>query len=86
MVRRSRPVISIIPLVMPDIFLDVLNEDAVRVQPKSVHGMLWLQTHFEDDSWELLSIGAVGINTSDAIALSQDAELSGLHVVFPSPL
>ena len=40
----------------PDIYLDKLNDEAVRVQPKSVHGMLWLQTHFETDTWEILSI------------------------------
>ena len=68
---------------MPDIFLDKLNDDAVRVQPKSVHGMLWLQTHFDDDAWDMLSLGAVGINTFDAINLSQDASQSGLHVLFP---
>jgi hypothetical protein len=68
---------------MPDIFLDKLNDESVRVQPKSVHGMLWLQTHFDDDTWHMLSMGAVGINTYDAINLSQDASQSGLHVLFP---
>lgn len=67
----------------PDIFLDKLNDDAVRVQPRSVLGMLWLQTHFDDENWELLSIGAVGLNTYDAINLSQDASQSGLYVLFP---
>ena len=67
----------------PDIYLDKLNEQAVRVQPKSVHGMLWLQTHFENDHWDMLSLGAVGINMYDAINLSQDASSSGLYVLFP---
>ena len=48
--------------------------------------MLWLQTHFEDEHWEMLSFGAVGLELNNAIALSQDAELSGLHVVFPNTL
>ena len=68
---------------MADIFLDRLNSSSVRVQPRSVHGMLWLQTHFDDDAWDYLSIGAIAINDSDATDLSQDANQSGLHVLFP---
>tara|TARA_B100000085_G_scaffold229376_1_gene215537 strand:+ start:280 stop:486 length:207 start_codon:yes stop_codon:yes gene_type:complete len=68
---------------MSDIFLDRLNEQSIRVQPKSVHGMLWLQTHFPDEHWEEMSIGLVAINQADAVHLSQDAELSGLRVFFP---
>ena len=45
--------------------------------------MLWLQTHFDDDAWEFLSVGAIAINDSDAIDLSQDANHSGLQVLFP---
>ena len=45
--------------------------------------MLWLQTHFENDHWDMLSLGAVGINMYDAINLSQDASSSGLYVLFP---
>ena len=68
---------------MSDIFLDKLNDSSVRIQPRSVHGMLWLQTHFDDDAWYCLSVGAIGINHQDAIHLSQEAELSGLRVLFP---
>ena len=68
---------------MADIFLDRLTEESIRVQPKSVHGMLWLQVRFEDDSWDQLCLGLVGINAQDAIRLSQQAELSGLRVLFP---
>lgn len=68
---------------MADIFLDRLNTETVRIQPRTVHGMLWLQTHFSDDAWEFISMGAIGITQDDAIHLSQDASLSGLHVLFP---
>ena len=68
---------------MADIFLDRLNTNTVRVQPRSVHGMLWLQTHFDDDAWEYLSVGAIAIHNNDAIDLSQDANQSGLQVLFP---
>ena len=70
----------------PDIFLDALGKNTVRIQPRTIHGMLWLQTHFEDEHWEMLSFGAVGLDLNNAITLSQDAELSGLHVVFPNTL
>ena len=65
-----------------DIFLDRCNT-TVRVQPRSIHGMLWLQTHFEDSAWDYIQMGAIGISPDDAITLSQDAELSGLRVLFP---
>ena len=45
--------------------------------------MLWLQTHFDDDAWDFLSVGAIAINDTDAIDLSQDANQSGLQVLFP---
>ena len=32
------------------------------LQPKSVIGMLWLQTHFESDNWEALSNNSVLIS------------------------
>ena len=67
-----------------DIYLDRLSNECVRVQPRSVFGMLWLQTHFEDEHWEQLSQGAVGINNRSAIFMSQDASMSGLHVIFPA--
>lgn len=66
-----------------DIFLDRLSDTSVRVQPRSIHGMLWLQTHFEDSAWEFLQMGAIGITSDDAVNLSQDAELGGLRVLFP---
>ena len=68
---------------MPDIFLDRLSNEAVRIEVKSVHGMLWLQQHFDDDAWESLSYGLVGINTEVAQEVAQVAELCGLHVLFP---
>ena len=46
--------------------------------------MLWLQTHFENEHWDNLSLGAVGIDVNSAIFLSQDASMSGLHVKFPA--
>ena len=49
----------------------------------TIHGMLWLQTHFHDDDWDSLQLDDVGLSIKDALRLSQDAEQSGLHVLFP---
>ena len=49
-----------------------------RLVPASVHGILWLQTHFESEHWELLSEGHVIVNRSDAETLMTDASQAGL--------
>ena len=36
------------------------------LQPKTAIGMLWLQTHFENDQWEALSNSTCLLYTSDA--------------------
>ena len=50
------------------------------ITPSSIHGMLWLQTHFEDEQWEALSESRVIISEIDAKLLCQDADLAGLKV------
>ena len=54
-----------------------------RLVPASVHGILWLQTHFESEHWELLAEGHVIVSRSDAETLMFDASEAGLNV---SPL
>ena len=49
-----------------------------RLVPASVHGILWLQTHFESEHWELLSEGHVIVNRSDAETLMTNASQAGL--------
>ena len=36
------------------------------LQPKSAIGMLWLQTHFENDQWEALSNSTVLISEENS--------------------
>ena len=48
--------------------------------PKSVHGMLWLQTHFEEVQWEALSDGRVILSKEDVRSLKSDAELAGVKI------
>jgi hypothetical protein len=58
--------------------IDVI--DKIYVVPQSIHGVLWLQTHFHQDSWDDLTNGAVIIQRHDAAALVIDAEDGGLIV------
>lgn len=51
-----------------------------RLTPASVHGILWLQTHFECRHWELLADGRVTVSRTDAEELWQDATAAGLDV------
>ncbi len=51
-----------------------------RLVPASVHGILWLQTHFESEHWELLSEGQVIVNRVDAETLILDASEAGLNL------
>ena len=54
--------------------------------PTSIHGMLWLQTHFQDIQWEALSEGRVILSEEDAKLLKEDAELAAIRVEFMSDL
>ena len=50
------------------------------LQPKSVIGMLWLQTHFENDQWEALSNSKVIISEENSQLLIEDAKNAGLDI------
>ena len=54
--------------------------------PKSVHGMLWLQTHFEELQWEALSDGRVILSKEDVRSLKSDAELAGVKIEYISDI
>ena len=54
------------------------------IDPASVHGILWLQTHFESKHWELLADGRVTVSRTDAEELRQDATAAGLDVQYSS--
>ena len=57
-----------------------------RLVPASVHGILWLQTHFESEHWELLADGLITLCRDDAESLSSDAADAGLILnSLPSP-
>jgi hypothetical protein len=48
--------------------------------------MLWLQTHFEDEHWELLSCGGIQLELNCVDDLSSDATDAGLIISrIPAP-
>ena len=56
------------------------SNDRVHVRATSVHGMLWLQTHFESNYWEAIASEQVTLNKSNAQMLIQDAKQAGFII------
>ena len=56
------------------------NKFNKSIKPTSIHGMLWLQTHFENEQWIALAEDRVILSESDAKHLSEDATLSGIKI------
>tara|TARA_Y100001970_G_C13587106_1_gene533671 strand:- start:277 stop:522 length:246 start_codon:yes stop_codon:yes gene_type:complete len=52
------------------------------LQPTSVIGMLWLQTHFENDQWEALANNSVIISEENSKLLVEDATSAGLNIKY----
>tara|TARA_Y100000816_G_C25773643_1_gene406044 strand:+ start:176 stop:421 length:246 start_codon:yes stop_codon:yes gene_type:complete len=50
------------------------------LQPLSAIGMLWLQTHFENDQWETLSNSTAIISEENSRLLIEDATNAGLII------
>ncbi len=71
------------------IFMDISLSDkrnGMQIEPQSVHGILWLQTHFESNHWESIRNGLVIIPTRDAEMLYADAQKAGINVNFVNSL
>ena len=62
------------------------KRNGIQIEPKSVHGILWLQTHFESEHWESISNGQVIVPRQDAEMLGGDAQNAGLNVNFINSL
>ena len=60
--------------------LNIDNNSNKSLEPRSVIGMLWLQTHFENDQWEALSCNGVIISKENSELLVQDATSAGLLI------
>ena len=59
---------------------NVDNKNNKSITPTSIHGMLWLQTHFEDEQWVALAESRVTISNLDSKLLCNDADLAGLKI------
>jgi len=63
-----------------DIGLTIVDNSLNKsIQPLTVHGMLWLQTHFEDEQWEAISENRVIISEIDSQLLCEDANSAGIQ-------
>ena len=62
------------------------KRNGTQIEPRTVHGILWLQTHFESKHWESISNGLVIIPTKEAQMLGEDATNAGLNVNFINSL
>ena len=60
--------------------VDIDNNSNKSLKPTSVIGMLWLQTHFEDNQWEALSNNQVIISKENSKLLVNDAMSAGLNI------
>ncbi|WP_041484424.1 hypothetical protein [Prochlorococcus marinus] len=64
-----------------DICLITIDKNLNKsLQPKSAIGMLWLQTHFENEQWEALSNSTVLISEENSTLLIEDATNAGLNI------
>ena len=62
------------------------KNNGTQIEPTSIHGILWLQTHFQSAHWESLSDGLVIIPNKDAQMLSEDAAKAGININFINSL
>ena len=60
--------------------INIDNKLNKSLTPKSALGMLWLQTHFENDKWEALSNDSVIISQKNSELLVEDAKSAGLNI------
>jgi len=56
----------------------ISSNDNTHIRATSVHGMLWLQTHFDNSQWEAISSQRIVLNKNNAEMLSMDAKEAGL--------
>ena len=60
--------------------LNIDNNLNKSLKPTSIIGMLWLQTHFDNDQWEVLSNNEAIISEENSKLLINDAISAGLKI------
>ena len=63
-----------------DLIAQSSHKGMLAVSPASVHGMLWLQTHFSKESWEVLACGQAVFSQDCVDELLIDARNAGLNI------
>ena len=63
-----------------DLIAQSSHKGMLAVSPASVHGMLWLQTHFSKESWEALACGKAVFSQDCVDELLIDARNAGLNI------
>ena len=60
--------------------INIDNNLNKSLKPTSIIGMLWLQTHFDNDQWEVLSNNEAIISEENSKLLIKDATSAGLNI------
>ena len=60
--------------------INIDNNLNKTLHPTSALGMLWLQTHFDDNQWEALANNAAIISEENSELLIEDATSAGLEI------
>ena len=63
-----------------DLIASRLDKGLVQVNPSSVHGVFWLQTHFPAQDWDALLSGQAAFGMDGIDDLISDAREAGLNV------
>ena len=58
--------------------------ESIQIHPLTVHGILWLQTHFPDEHWEALAESRVKLPLQDGEILFNDASDAGVTLSYIS--
>ncbi len=65
---------------------NVDNKSNKSLKPVSILGMLWLQTHFDNEQWDALAANKVIISDNDSKLLKEDASQAGIKIEFMSDI
>tara|TARA_Y100000589_G_scaffold84682_1_gene78662 strand:+ start:5517 stop:5762 length:246 start_codon:yes stop_codon:yes gene_type:complete len=65
---------------------NVDNKSNKSLKPVSILGMLWLQTHFDNEQWDALAANKVIISDNDSKLLKEDASQAGIKIEFISDI
>ena len=67
-----------------DLIIETQQDGLHRLSPGSVHGVLWLQTHFPPAEWDVLFESRAVFETECLQSLLGDAQSAGVTVQQPS--